>query len=261
MVPSIMVNKVTTTGIYAVPNRRLVNHHVSGLEGYLKGSYLRSPLDISFSFASEQTIDELARAAGMDPLAFRRRNITDPRWLGVLNAVAEAARWTPRPARPAGDAKVVSGRGLALGTHHVSYGAAVADIEVDTTTGAIVCKQLYGALDCGLSVNPAMVEAQIVGMMTQATSRVLKEEVLFSKSNVTTLDWNSYPVLRFGEHPAVTPVLVQRPDQPSTGAGEEVMGAAAAAIANALFDATGLRMTEYPLTPERVLAALARRKA
>jgi nicotinate dehydrogenase subunit B len=92
----------------------------------------------------------------------------------------------------------------------------------------------------------------------QAASRTLKEEVTFSKTNVTSLDWNSYPILRFGEHPAVTPIVVQRTDQRSTGAGEEIVAAASAAIANAFFDATGVRLREYPLTPARVKTALAR---
>jgi nicotinate dehydrogenase subunit B len=245
-------------GMYDIPNMRLVNHRVPG-HGYLKGSYLRSPLDISFSFASEQAIDELAHLADMDPLLFRQRNIKDPRWLGVLNAVAKAAGWTPRKtASSLSDAKVVKGRGIALGTHITSYGAAIAEIEVDKETGRIVAKHMYGALDAGLAVNPAFVENQITGMLVQATSRILKEEVTFTKTNVTSLDWNSYPVLRFEECPEVTPIVIQHLGEKSTGAGEEVVGPAAAAIANALFDATGVRLQEYPLTPNRVLAALAR---
>jgi nicotinate dehydrogenase subunit B len=156
-----------------------------------------------------------------------------------------------------GDAEVVSGRGIAVGTHHVSYGAAVAEVEVNKRTGQIVAKHLYGALDCGLAVNPSLVENQIVGMMIQAASRMLKEEVTFDHKGVTSTDWVSYPVLRFAEHPACTPVVVQRIEEPSTGAGEEVMGSTGAAIANAFFDATGVRLRRYPLTPERVRAALA----
>jgi nicotinate dehydrogenase subunit B len=226
--------------------------------GMLRGAPLRSPLDLSFAFASEQTIDELAVAAKLDPLEFRRKNIGDQRWLGVLNAAAEAARWTPRvagSARSQGD--IVRGRGIALGTHHVSYGAAVAEIEVDKRTGNIVATRVYGALDAGLVVNPALVENQIVGQVIQATSRALKEEVTFDNSGVTSIDWVSYPILRFAEHPNVTAVVVQRLEEPSTGAGEEVMGATAAAIANAFFDATGVRLRQYPMTPERVKAALA----
>jgi len=258
---SIVVNRISTGSMYRVPNRRVVSHAIP-MVGLLKGSPLRSPLDMALSFASEQTIDELAHAAKMDPLQFRRKNMGDSRWLGVLEAAAKAAGWTPRvAASQLSHADVVTGRGIAVGTHHVSYGAAVADIEVDRRTGNIVAKQLYGALDCGLAVNPALVENQIVGMMIQATSRMLKEEVTFDSTGVTSVDWVSYPVLRFAEHPNCTPVVVQRINEPSTGAGEEVMGAAGAAIANAFFDATGVRLTRYPLTPERVRDALAMKKA
>ncbi len=246
--------------MYAIPNMRLVNHRVDGVRGYLKGSFLRSPLDLSLSFASEQTIDEVALLSGMDPYEFRKRNMTDERWLGVLNAVAQAARWTPRKTgtqdAKRADARLATGRGLALGTHTSSYAAAIAEIEVDRETGRIVARHMYGALDAGQGVNPAFMENQISGMLVQATSRMLKEEVTFSNTNVTSLDWNSYPILRFAECPAVTPIVVQRLDQKSSGGGEEVLGPAAAAIANALFDATGVRLREYPLTPARVLAAL-----
>jgi CO/xanthine dehydrogenase Mo-binding subunit len=256
---SIPVNRMSTGSMYAVANRRVVSHAVP-MVGYLKGAPLRSPLDLSFAFASEQTIDELAVIAGIDPLEFRRNNIGDARWLGVLNAAAEAAGWKPRVAGSSLSAdEVVTGRGIGLGTHHVSYGAAVADIEVNRRTGSIVAKRVYGALDAGQVINPALVENQIVGQMIQATSRVLKEEVTFDRNGVTSLDWVSYPVLRFAEHPDVTAVVVQRLDEPSTGAGEEVMGATAAAIANAFFDATGVRLRQYPMTPARVKAALAAR--
>ena len=256
---SIPVNRMSTGSMYAVANRRVVSHMVP-MVGQLKGAPLRSPLDLSFSFASEQTIDELAIAAKMDPLEFRRKNIGDARWLGVLNAAAEAGAWKTRVAGPRQtDGDIVTGRGIALGTHHVSYGAAVAEIEVNRRTGMIVAKKLFGALDAGQIINPALVEAQIMGQMIQATSRTLKEEVTFDKTGVTSLDWNSYPVLRFAEHPDVVPVVVQRLDEPSTGAGEEVMGATAAALANALYDAIGIRLRAYPMTPERVKAALAQR--
>jgi CO/xanthine dehydrogenase Mo-binding subunit len=115
---------------------------------------------------------------------------------------------------------------------------------------------MYGAIDAGLAVNPGNIENQISGQLVQTVSRMLKEEVTFNSTNVTSLDWNTYPILRFEEAPQVTPVVVQRTNERSTGAGEEVMAGAAAAIANAFFDATGVRMTEYPMTPKRVLAAL-----
>jgi nicotinate dehydrogenase subunit B len=253
------LNKLNLGSMYDIPNVRLVNHQLPGINGYLKGANLRSPLDISFSFASEQTIDELAYLAGLDPYEFRQLNTTDSRWLGVLNAVARAAGWAPRRAASnLSDAKVVTGRGIAVGTHLSSYAAAIAEIEVNKDTGSIVAKHMYGALDAGLAVNPAFIENQISGMLVQATSRILKEEVTFTDTNVTSLDWNSYPILRFEEYPEVTPIVVQRMDQKSSGAGEEALCSAAAAIANAFFDATGVRLREYPLTPNRVLAALGR---
>ena len=125
--------------------------------------------------------------------------------------------------------------------------------------GGSSIKHLYGAIDAGLAVNPGNIENQISGQLIQTASRMLKEEMLFNTKQVTSLDWNSYPILRFEEAPEVTPIVVQRLNERSTGAGEEVMAGAAAAIANAFFDATGVRMDEYPLTPPRVLAALTRR--
>jgi CO/xanthine dehydrogenase Mo-binding subunit len=254
--PAMQVNPLCCGGMYDIPNVRLVNHHVPGL-GYLKGAWLRSPLDLSFSFTSEQAIDQLAFLLKLDPYQFRRRNIKDDRWLGVLDAAAKAANWTPRPAASnLAQAKIATGRGIGMGTHLASYGAAVAEIEIDKTTGKVVAKHLYGAVDAGLVVNPGNVESQIGGQLVQTASRMFYEEVKFSKTNVTSLDWVSYPILRFEECPEVTPVVVQRLNERSTGAGEEVMAACAAAIANAFFDATGVRMTEFPLTPKRVLAAL-----
>lgn len=250
------VNPLACGGMYNIPNTRLVNHKINGLE-YLKAAWLRSPLDLSFSFTSEQAIDQLAYLAGIDPHEFRQRNILDARWQGVLDAVAQAAKWTPRrSASNLSDAKVVTGRGIGLGTHLQSWGAAVAEIEVNKETGKIRAKHMYGAIDAGMVVNPGNVESQIMGQMVQTVSRMLLEEVKFSKSAVTSLDWASYPILRFEECPEITPVVVQRLDQKSSGAGEEAMAAAAGAMANAFFDATGVRMREFPMTPERVLAAL-----
>jgi CO/xanthine dehydrogenase Mo-binding subunit len=253
------LNKLNLGSMYDIPHVRLVNHQLEGINGYLKGANLRSPLDISFSFASEQTIDELAYLAGLDPYLFRQQNTTDSRWLAVLDAVARAAEWTPRRAASnLSEARIARGRGIAVGTHLSSYAAAIAEIEVNKDTGVIVAKHMYGALDAGMAVNPAFVENQISGMLVQGASRILKEEVTFSRTNVTSLDWNSYPVLRFGEYPEVTPIVVQRIDQKSTGAGEEALCSAAGAIANAFFDATGVRLREYPMTPTRVLDSLSR---
>jgi nicotinate dehydrogenase subunit B len=255
------VNRLTCGGQYQIPNLKLVNHKLPVTE-YLKAGWLRSPLDLSFAFVSEQAIDQLAYLSQIDPYEFRRRNIADERWLGVLEAAAKAASWTakrgPQTAPRRTDATVVAGRGIGLGTHLQSWGGAVADIEVNTGTGQVVIKHLYAALDAGLVVNPAIVESQISGQLVQTASRMLHEEVTFDTAGVTSVDWSTYPILRFEECPEVTPIVVQRINERSLGAGEEVMAAAAAAIANAFFDATGVRMEQFPFTPPRVLAALKR---
>jgi nicotinate dehydrogenase subunit B len=256
--------RISQNEMYDIPNRRLLEHRVVG-RGYLKIGPLRAPLDPPYFFAQEGMMDELAHLAGLDPYEFRKRNISHPRWLGVLNAAAEAAKWTPRVAASNATAgTIATGRGIALGTHHlipnqgdrITYAAAVVEIEVHKDTGIVVAKRVYGAMDCGLAVNPGIVESQIVGMSVHGTSLALKEEVKFNRTNVTSLDWNTYPTLRFGEHPAVTPIVVQRINERSTGAGEEVLPAVVAAIGNAFFDATGVRLRQFPLTPPRVLTAL-----
>ena len=252
------VSPLNLGSMYDAAHVKLVNHRVP-FGGYLRGAWLRSPLDLSFSFASEQAIDQLAFLSKMDPYQFRQRNIRDERWLGVLNAVARAAGWQPRVAASQARKRIAHGRGIAVGTHLASYGAAVAEIDVDTRTGRVSVKHLYGAIDAGLAVNPGNIENQISGQLIQTASRMLKEEIVFNTTNVTSLDWNGYPILRFEEAPEVTPIVVQRLEERSTGAGEEVMAAAAAAIANAFFDATGVRLQQYPLTPARVLAALLQR--
>jgi CO/xanthine dehydrogenase Mo-binding subunit len=250
--------------MYDVPNRRLIEHRVDG-RGYLKLGPLRAPLDPPYFFAQEGMIDELAYLAKLDPLEFRKRNISDRRWIGVLEAAARAAKWTPRVAAAnVSSARVVTGRGIAVGTHHlhpnqgdrITYAAAVVEIEVNKDNGRVIAKHVYGAMDCGLAINPGIVESQIVGMSVHGTSLALKEELQFSKTNVTSLDWNSYQTLRCGETPAVTPIVVQQLNEKSTGAGEEVLPAVVGAIGNAFFDATGVRMRQFPLTPQRVVAAL-----
>jgi nicotinate dehydrogenase subunit B len=255
---------LSQTDMYDVPNRLIVNHRVQG-SGYLRTGALRAPIDPSVFFAQEGMMDELAHAARLDPYEFRKRNISHPRWLGVLKAATEAAKWTPHVAASnLSDGKVVRGRGIGLGTHHlpqnqgdrVTYAAAVVDIEVNKDNGIVVAKHVYGAMDCGLAINPGIVESQIVGMAVHGTSLALKEEVQFNRTNVTSLDWSTYQTLRFREHPGVTPIVVQQINEKSSGAGEEVLPAVVAAIGNAFFDATGVRIREYPLTPRRVLAAL-----
>lgn len=256
--------RLSQNDMYDIPNRRLIDHRLSA-NGYLRIGPLRAPLDPPYFFAQEGMMDELAYAAKLDSYEFRKRNISHSRWLGVLKAATDAARWTPRPAASnISSGKIASGRGIALGTHHlpmnqgdrITYAAAVVEIEVNKETGAIAVKHVFGAMDCGLAINPGIVESQIVGMAIHGTSLALKEEVHFNQTNVTSLDWSTYQTLRFAEHPPVTPTVVQQIHEKSSGAGEEVLPAVVAAIGNAFFDATGVRLREFPLTPRRVQTAL-----
>jgi nicotinate dehydrogenase subunit B len=250
------VNPLVCGGMYDIANLKLVNHRLPALQ-YLRAGWLRSPLDLAFAFVSEQAIDRIAVELKLDPLEFRRRNIRDARWQGVLEAAAKADGWTSTwQSGRLTTQRLRRGRGIGMGTHLVSYGAATAEVEVDTQTGRVRIFRLVGAIDAGLVVNPLIVEHQIEGQLVQTASRMLLEEIRFDRNRVTSLDWQSYPILRFEDCPAVTAVVVQRTAERSTGAGEEVMAAAAAAIANAFFDATGKRMEQFPLTPARVLAAL-----
>jgi CO/xanthine dehydrogenase Mo-binding subunit len=238
----------------------------------LRTGALRSVLGMQNVFAYEQLIDELAYAAKIDPYLFRVQNVatndgvhpwynTD-RWLGVLNAAAKAADWKPRVAASnLSDENVVRGRGIASAPHAMSLATVIAEIEVNKKTGKIVVKHLYMAQDSGLTINPGLVENQMTGGVIMATSRVLVEEVRFSKSRVTSLDWVSYPILRFKDAPKVTAIVIQRPELRPSGAGEAPEAPTSAAIANAFFDATGVRLRESPLTPARVRATLAAAKA
>jgi CO/xanthine dehydrogenase Mo-binding subunit len=242
---------------YALPNRRVTGKSLPLFNGYLKARHLRAPLAPQATMASEGLIDELAFAAGMDPVEFRRRNITDERWLGALNAAAAAAKWQPRVAnshRPSGN--VVSGRGVAIGGFANSFVGVVAEIEVNKKTGKIVVRHVYGAQDAGLAVNPALIENQMEGAMMQGVSRALFESVVTNKERITSLDWSTYPSLRFKDAPNVTAVVVNRPDRASSGSGEPSLAPTPAAIANAFFDATGVRIRQAPMTPARVRAVL-----
>jgi CO/xanthine dehydrogenase Mo-binding subunit len=231
-------------------------------ENFFMVSYMREPNSLQGTFAWEQLIDELAYAAKMDPIAFRLQNLTNALGdapSGVLNVVARAANWQPRVAASTlSNANVVRGRGVAFGAVSSSKSpAVVAEIEVNKTTGKIVVHQLHGALDVGLVISPDAVQSQMMGEMIQSTSRTLFEEVRTNKTNVTSLDWVSYPILRFKEHPKVTTTVVQRTDQVPLRAGSETMAApTSAAIANAFFDATGVRIRQAPFTAARVRATI-----
>jgi CO/xanthine dehydrogenase Mo-binding subunit len=194
----------------------------------------------------------------MDPVAFRAQNITDERWAGVLQGVAKLSGWQSKVAGAnRGSGNVVKGRGVAIGGFAGSFAGVVADIEVNKKTGKITAKHLYSALDVGLAANPALVENQMEGSLIQGASRALMEEVKFTKTRVTSNDWASYPIMRFKDAPGLTVAVVQRTDKKSSGAGEPALAPVAAAIANAFFDATGVRLRQAPMVPGRVRAALA----
>ena len=258
---------------YDIPNRRITGKTVPTLNNYFKVSTLRAPNAPQTCFANEQVIDHLAYLAGQDPYQFRLNNIsTAPlgtgagvttgnpglwQWRDALNGVAKAANWQSRvtnSVKQTGDIR--KGRGIAMGGFASSQAANVADIEVNVKTGKIVAKHMYVAVVAGLMAAPAQAENNMSGALIMGASRALTEEVTFDKGRVTSLDWVSYPLLRFKDHPAVTTVVVQRTDLQATGNGEPPTAAAAASIANAFFDATGVRLYEAPMTPARVRAAL-----
>ena len=178
-----------------------------------------------------------------------------------MNAVTKAANWQPKVAASnLSTANVVTGRGFAWfydnaeGTN--SQAATVADVQVNKTTGKVVVKHIYQGISSGLIINPGLVENQIVGAMSYIASRVTVEDLRFTNTHVTSLDWVSYPILRFKDAPQVTPIIIQRADLQPLGAGEPASMAASGAIANAFFDATGVRIRQAPLTPAKVRDAL-----
>jgi len=225
----------------------------------LRSTHLRDPEGPATSFAVESFIDEVAAAAGVDPIEFRLKYIDEPRAKAVLTAVAEKAGWDRRPSPKQGSAgvDVVSGRGVALGTRNGTYVGTIAEVEVSRRTGVVRVKRLVCSHDCGLIVNPEALKRTIEANLIQSLSRGMKEEVTFDRSNVTSRDWITYPVVRASDvPPRVEIVLLNRPDLPPGGAGEPASRPTAAAIANAIFDASGARVRQAPLTPARVKAAL-----
>ncbi|HMH18711.1 MAG TPA: molybdopterin cofactor-binding domain-containing protein, partial [Burkholderiales bacterium] len=225
----------------------------------LRSAHLRDPVGPEIHFGSEQFVDELAAATNEDPVAFRLKYVTAPRDAVVIRAAAEKAGWQPRsgPRDRSGD--VLSGRGIAYARRNGTIVAAVAEIEVDKKTGRIRAKKFTVAHDCGIVVNPQGLRYTIEGNVVHGLSRTLFEEVQFGRDRVTSVDWLTYPILDIGDAPeTIDVVLINHPELPPTGAGEPTIRVIPAAVANAFFDATGVRMRKVPLTPERVKAALAR---
>lgn len=244
-------------------NFRLLAH--TGTNHFLTAP-LRAPDAVATTFASESFLDELAALVGMDPVEFRLRHL-DPantegaRVMEVLRQAAALFGWdsrpSPNPANAGNRTGVVRGRGIAYGGFSSTHVAEAAEVEVDQATGEVRVLRVAVAHDCGLIINPLSIKEQIEGAVTQGASRALWEEVKHDGRRVSTLDWIQYPLVRFSQIPKVESVLIDNGSRfRSTGVGEPATVPIPAAIANAIFDATGARIRQVPLTPDRVLAAL-----
>jgi nicotinate dehydrogenase subunit B len=245
---------------YVFPAQRVTVHYVPN--SFLRASSFRSLGGSMNTFANESFIDELAAAAGVDPVEYRLRYLADPREQAVLLAAAEKASWEPRPSPLTHADDVSSGRGVAFARYENNQAivACIAEVEVEQNTGVVRVTRVVVAHDCGLIINPDGVKNQIEGNVIQSLSRALKEEVEFDERRITSVDWQTYPILKFSEVPEITIVLINRPDQPAMGAGEPSTVTTAAAVGNAIFDATGIRLRQIPFRPGRVRAALLERQ-
>ena len=242
---------------------RVVAHDMPPI---VRASWLRGVSALPNTFAHESYIDELATEAGVDPIAYRLRYLRDSRAIDLVNAVAERAGWAPRPVwqEPVAEGDIVRGRGFAYALYVHSkfpgYGAAwsawIADVAVNKATGDVSVTRVVAGQDSGLMINPDGVRHQIHGNVIQSTSRALMEEVSFDRNSVTSREWGAYPIIKFPDVPKIDVLMLPRQDQPPLGVGESASVPSAAAIANAIFDATGVRFRELPFTPERILAGL-----
>jgi CO/xanthine dehydrogenase Mo-binding subunit len=244
---------------YLFANIRVNTKHVA--EAFFRSSHLRSPGRIENSFANEAFMDELAAAAKADPAEYRLRYLKDQRAIDCLQAAMKLANWQARPGPnpQTGSGPVVKGRGISYLRYNnaITYVAAVAEVEVNRNTGDVRVTRVCASHDCGEMVNPDGVANQVEGGVLQTVSRTLMEEVDWDRNKVKSVDWASYPIMRHTQAPKVEIALIDRPGQVAWGAGEPMACAIPAAIANAVFDATGARVRSVPLTPDRVKAAIA----
>lgn len=224
----------------------------------LRASSFRSLGGAENTFANESFIDELAAAAGVDAVQYRLRYLSDPRARTVLETAAQQAGWESRPSPRKDRLDPAHGRGVAFARYENDQAlvACIAEVEVEPSSGVVRVKRIVVAHDCGLIINPDGVRNQIEGNVIQSLSRALKEEVQFDEQHVTSVGWETYPILTFSEVPDLEIALINRPDLPAVGAGEPSTVTTAAALANAIFDAIGARLRRIPFTPERLKAAL-----
>lgn len=263
--------------MYVIPNRRRVAQVVSlplVWESPLRTGNLRDPNGPQVHFAGESFIDELAAAAKADPVAFRLKLLTATtsddnffrraRSIGAVKAVAEAYGWDARPSpKPVGRGTILTGRGIAYCFRNQTVVAQIAEVEVNRDTGHVWVKRLVCAHDCGLVINPEGLQRTVEGNMLYGLSRALHEEVRFDTEKVTSVDWVTHPTLTHADAPARIDVVLlngdpnpNRPDLPHYGAGEAACRPTVAAVANAIHDATGVRIRRVPFRDARVLAAL-----
>lgn len=225
----------------------------------LRTTFLRSPGQYQITFAQEGFVDEIAAKVQKDPLELRLQLLTDPRAIAVLQAAAEAGNWESRPSPGSGASTnngTVTGQGIAFVLRDGTYAAAVVKLEVTPATGKVLLTEVTVAQDQGQIINPRAIEHQITSCVIQTASRVLHEEVKFDTSNITTVDWRSYPLLRMDETPTINTVLVPNPQIAPTGVGEPAVNVMPSAVSSAIFDATGVRLRTMPFTADVVKAAM-----
>jgi nicotinate dehydrogenase subunit B len=238
--------------LYDLPRQRITNHMIKGMP--VRVSALRTLGAYANVFAIESFMDELAAAAQADPVAFRLAHLKDPRAKAVIEAAAKAADW-----KPGQNGNGTHGRGIGFAKYKTlaTYVAVIVDLELDRGSGRIKVPRAFVAVDSGQIINPDGLTNQIEGGIVQSTSWTLHEQVRFDQTGILSQSWDSYPILTMNEAPSVTTVLIDRPSEHPLGAGEAAQGPTAAAIANAFTAATGKRIRELPLRPDRVKAALA----
>jgi nicotinate dehydrogenase subunit B len=249
--------------LYLFAQQKITNHLL--LDQPIRTSALRTLGAYANVFAAESFMDEMAGAAGADPIEFRLAHLNDPRGRAVIERAAAMAQWKSKPAADTRDARnpvpggVLKGRGIAFAKYKTLavYCAVIADVQVDTATGEVKVLNAWSAADAGLIVNPDGFKNQIEGGIIQSTSWTLHESVPYDSRQLTTRNWPEYEILRFPEMPIVEVELINRPGERSLGVGEGAQGPAAAAIANAFANATGRRLRDLPLTAQRVKARLA----